>query len=153
MTRLPAQMTRTHAVNDQSSHGNGDWDMIEEGAAYRLALNYNAGQSSDFNWQLVAVDRVGNASYSDADVNKISVPAVHVLTIDNDPPIIVRARTGVSYDDKSFKKGLGKDTRRSTTAPSSRWRSRTTARPARRTQVGSGIHRLHPLPAGCGRGR
>ena len=85
--------------DDQSSHGNGDWDVIEEGGAYRLRLNYNAGISGSWKWQLVAVDRVGNASYSDADANKpASQP--YTLTIDNDPPIIVAARTGVTYSNK-----------------------------------------------------
>ena len=95
--RLPRMMD-----DDQSSHGNGDWDMIEEGVAYRLGLNYNAGGSSDWKWQLVAVDRVGNASYSDADVNK-SASQPYTLTIDNDPPIIVAARTGVTYNSKDHK--------------------------------------------------
>ena len=88
--------------DDQSSHGNGDWDVIEEGVAYRLGLNYNAGGSSSWNWQLVAVDRVGNASYSDADVNKpASQP--YTLTIDNVPPIMAGARTGVTYNSKDHK--------------------------------------------------
>ena len=90
--------------DDQSGHGSGDWDMIERGAAYRLSLNYNAGQSNDFKWQLVAVDRVGNASYTDADPNTVASQP-YTLTIDNDPPAVVRARTGVSYDDKTFKDG------------------------------------------------
>ena len=97
MKRLPPSYAQND--NDQSSHGNGDWDMIEEGVAYRLGLNYNAGGSSNWNWQLVAVDRVGNASYSDADVNK-SASQPYTLTIDNDPPIIVAARTGVTYNSK-----------------------------------------------------
>ena len=88
--------------NDQSSHGNGDWDMIEQGTAYRLALSYNATQSGEFNWQLVAVDRVGNTSYTDADVNKDDHQP-YLLTIDNAPPIIVTARTGITYDDRTNK--------------------------------------------------
>ena len=91
-----------NADDDQSSHGNGDWDVIEQGVAYRLGLNYNAGGSSSWNWQLVAVDRVGNASYSDSNVNApASQP--YTLTIDNDPPIIVAARTGVTYNSKDHK--------------------------------------------------
>ena len=99
----PAQ---THAQDplDQSAHGNGDWDMIEQGTAYRLALSYNATQSGEFKWQLVAVDRVGNTSYSDADVNKENHQP-YLLTIDNAPPIIVTGRTGITYDDRT-----GKDT-------------------------------------------
>ena len=85
---------------DQSSHGNGDWDMIEQGAAYRLALSYNATQSGNFNWQLVAVDRVGNTSYTDADINT-GDHQPYLLTIDNAPPIIVTARTGITFDDRT----------------------------------------------------
>ena len=62
-------------------------------------MSYNATQPGNFNWQLVAVDRVGNVSYSDADVNEDDHQP-YLLTIDNAPPIIVTARTGVSYDDK-----------------------------------------------------
>ena len=95
----PQSHANPKSRTDQSSHGNGDWDVIEEGVAYRLGLNYNAGGSSNWKWQLVAVDRVGNASYSDADVNK-SASQPYTLTIDNDPPIIVAARTGVTYNSK-----------------------------------------------------
>ena len=89
---------------DRSGNGSGDWQMIERGAAYRLSLNYNAGQTTDFEWQLVAVDRVGNASYTDAKPSK-TASQPYTLTIDNDSPIVVWARTGVTYDDKSFTVG------------------------------------------------
>ena len=99
MAATPIPRLTQMTSHDQSSHGNGDWDVIEQGVAYRLGLNYNAGGSSNWKWQLVAVDRVGNASYSDADVNG-SASQPYTLTIDNDPPIIVAARTGVTYNSK-----------------------------------------------------
>ena len=94
-----AAQGRAGGLNDQSGSGNGDWEMIERGVAYRLGLSYNAPQAGELNWQLVAVDRVGNVSYTDADINKPNnLP--YTLTIDNDPPIIVAAHTGITYDDK-----------------------------------------------------
>ena len=98
--------TDTGGANDESGAGDGDWEMIEKGKAYSLGLSYNArGGASTLNWQLVAVDRVGNASYTDANANAEDGYAPYVLTVDNDSPIIARARTGISYDDKSVTVG------------------------------------------------
>ena len=52
---------------------------------------------------MVAVDRVGNASYSDSNANK-SASQPYTLTIDNDSPIIEAARTGVTYSNKETRK-------------------------------------------------
>ena len=121
----------------------GTWSR--GGVAYRLGLNYNAGQSNDFKWQLVAVDRVGNASYTDADPNTVASQP-YTLTIDNDPPIVARARTGVTYDDKE-----GEDVEeindRSFIALA--FQNQDASGP---DQAGSIQDRLHPLPAGGGRG-
>ncbi len=89
-------------TSDQSGSGNGDWDMIEQGKAYRLALSYNAALSGLYEWQLAAVDRVGNASYTDANANTGNYQP-YELTIDNASPDIVAARTGITYDHKAEK--------------------------------------------------
>ena len=89
--------TRTDDITNQ-----GRWTPIggRAGAGYTFSSSGAGFDSADYNLQFRAMDRVGNATTSDAELDSPTTDEPFVFTVDDENPTLVpgQVRTGISYD-------------------------------------------------------
>ena len=83
-----------------SGYGTSGWTQVDFGRSYRLSMVLNSQAFSDYEWMVVARDRVGNSFTTDGDDDK-SGPQPFTFTLDDENPIVNNVRTGVRFDASS----------------------------------------------------
>ena len=85
---------RSDDITDQ-----GSWTIIggRAGVGYSFSAQGNNFDDADNNFQLTAMDRVGNMTISDADFETTDVNEPYIFEVDSEVPTVGDVRTGISY--------------------------------------------------------
>ena len=88
------------ASEEYSRYGTNGWTEVALGRTYRLAMVLNSQDFGDYEWQVVAKDRVGNTITTDGDDDDTG-DQPFTFSLDDENPIINEVRTGVRFDSSS----------------------------------------------------
>ena len=88
------------ASEEYSRYGTNGWTEVALGRTYRLAMVLNSQDFGDYEWQVVAKDRVGNTITTDGDDDETG-DQPFTFSLDDENPIINEVRTGVRFDSGS----------------------------------------------------
>ena len=80
-----------------SGYGSNGWAQVAFGRSYRLSMILNSQPFADYEWMVVARDRVGNMYTTDGDGDE-NGPQPFTFSLDNEDPEIQTVRTGVRFD-------------------------------------------------------
>ena len=96
-----------NADDEVSQYGSNDWTEVTKGVEYQLDMRLVGQSFGEYEWQIIARDRVGNEAIIDANDGKEGKQPFTFM-VDNEGPEVARARTGIGY-----KPGMGETKSRS----------------------------------------
>ena len=88
------------AAEEYSRYGTNGWTEVALGRTYRLAMILNSQEFGDYEWQIVAKDRVGNTVTTDGNDDDTG-DQPFTFSLDDEDPVISEVRTGVRFDSNS----------------------------------------------------
>ena len=88
------------ADEEISGYGTSGWTQVALGRSYRLSMVLNSQAFDDYEWMVVARDRVGNSYWTDGDDDEDG-PQPFTFTLDDEDPMVNNVRTGVKFDASS----------------------------------------------------